>query len=198
MNTYENKINCYPNGYLKLIIGCMFSGKTSHIISECMRWKSIGMNVLIINYDLDKRYSDLNRVITHDQNGIDCTMLRNLSDYKVESYEVILINEAQFFEDLRDNVIHWCDVLKKIVIVSGLDGDYQRKKFGQLIDLIPHADDFVKLKAYCVICKDGTHGIFTWKTIDRDPSSVVDIGTNKYIPICRKHYNEQSVQQSVQ
>ena len=193
----SKKINCYPEGYLKLIIGCMFSGKTSSIIAECTRWKSIGMNVLVINYDLDKRYSDKDMAITHDKNGIDCTMLRELSNHNVNDYDVILVNEGQFFGDLKENVLQWCDEMKKIVIVSGLDGDYLRKPFGQILELIPYADDYIKLKAYCVMCKDGTEGIFTWKTIDRDPQAVVDIGTDKYIPVCRKHYNDNNKQKVI-
>jgi len=186
----EKKIKCFPNGYFKMVIGCMFSGKTSHIIGEYMRYRSIGMNVLVINYDLDTRYSEKSLILTHDKKGIDCTMLHKLSDYDVSSYDVILINEAQFFEDLAINVLKWCDDMKKIVIISGLDGDYARKPFGQIVELISHADEYIKLRAYCTMCLDGTEAIFTWKTTDRNPNSVVDIGTDKYIPVCRKHYNE--------
>lgn len=188
----EKKIRCHPNGYLKIVIGSMFSGKTTHIIGEYARYRSIGLNVLVINYDLDTRYSVKPLLVTHDRNGIDCTMVHELSNLDVIMYDVILINEAQFFGDLKNNVLIWCDKMKKIVIVSGLDGDYKREPFGQIVELISNADEYIKLKAYCTECRDGTEAIFTWKHTDRvhDSNSVVDIGTDKYIPVCRKHYNQ--------
>lgn len=201
-NDCENKINLtktgtiiknvsYSNGYLKIIIGCMFSGKTSYIINECNKWNSIDKNVLMINYSEDKRYSDKDMVINHDLYGIDCIMLDKLANLKdILDYDVILINEGQFFKDLKYHANYWSDVLKKIVIVSGLDGDYLRGKFGEIIDLIPDCDEIVKLTAYCSTCKDGTSAIFTWK-IKNELQKQIDIGgIDKYIPLCRKHYNE--------
>lgn len=187
----------YPDGYLKLVMGCMFSGKTTYIIRECKKWQSINKNVLMINYAMDKRYSDKDKVVSHDRLSVDCVMVDKFTDklnLMIENYDVILINEGQFFSDLRKNVKYWCDELKKIVVVSGLDGDYIRGKFGEITDLIPDCDDLIKLKAYCSICKDGTDAIFTWKVIDNpaNPKKVlIDIGTDKYVPLCRKHYNEE-------
>lgn len=183
----------YSNGYLKIIIGCMFSGKTSYIISEYNKWNSIDKNVLMINYSDDKRYSDKNMVINHDLYGTNCVMLEYLTHLKnISDYDVILINEGQFFKDLKYYAKYWTDVLKKIVIVSGLDGDYLRGKFGEIIDLIPDCDEIIKLTAYCSMCKDGTSAIFTWK-IKNDLPGIYQIdigGIDKYIPLCRKHYNE--------
>jgi len=188
--SHEKKIRCHPNGYLKIVIGCMFSGKTTYIIGEYARYRSIGLNVLVINYDLDTRYSIKPLLMTHDRKSIDCMMIDKLSDVDVKAHDVILINEAQFFGDLKKNVLKWCDEMKKIVVVSGLDGDYKREPFGQIIELISNADEYIKLKAYCTECRDGTEAIFTWKHTDRVPSAVVDIGTDKYIPVCRNHYNQ--------
>lgn len=186
----------FPNGYLKIVTGCMFSGKTSYIIRECKKWQSIGKQVLMINYALDRRYSDQDKVVSHDKYSIDCMMIDNFSPKlteKIKVYDVILINEGQFFADLRVNVQHWCDEMKKIVVVSGLDGDFMRGKFGEILDLIPDCDDHIKLKAYCSMCKDGTDAVFTWKVKDRpsDCNVVVDIGVDKYVPLCRKHYNQE-------
>jgi thymidine kinase len=186
----------FPDGYLKLVIGCMFSGKTSYIIRECKKWQSIGKNVLMINYALDTRYTNQNKVVSHDKYSIDCMMVDKFSSKlskKIEMYDVILINEAQFFSDLRSYAKHWCDDLKKIVVVSGLDGDYLRGRFGEILDLIPDCDELIKLKAYCSFCKDGTDAIFTWKIKDNptDVDVVIDIGSDKYVPLCRKHYNNE-------
>jgi thymidine kinase len=190
-----NKI-AFPNGYLKIVTGCMFSGKTTYIIHECKKWQSIGKHVLMINYALDIRYGDQDKIISHDKYSIDCMMIDRFTpklSKKIEDYDVILINEGQFFPNLRMNVQHWCDELKKIVVVSGLDGDFMRGKFGEIVELISDCDDHIKLKAYCSMCKDGTDAVFTWKIKDRsdDCIVVVDIGTDKYVPLCRKHYNQE-------
>lgn len=192
----RRKFLVFPNGYLKIVTGCMFSGKTTYIIRECKKWQSIGKHVLMINYALDRRYSDQDKVVSHDKYSVDCMMVDKFTpklSKKIESYDVILINEGQFFPDLKVNVHHWCDELKKIVVVSGLDGDFMRGKFGEILDLIPDCDDHIKLKAYCSMCKDGTDAVFTWKVKDRptDCNVVVDIGTDKYVPLCRKHYNQE-------
>lgn len=190
-NSYSNqeKNITNSNGYLKIVTGCMFSGKTSYIIRECKKWQSIGKNVLIINYDLDRRYSEKDQIVSHDKFKIDCVMISEL-DIDISEYDVVLINEAQFFSQLKDHVNYWCDELKKIVVVSGLDGDYLRGKFGEVLDLIPYCDEFIKLKAYCSICKDGTDAIFTWKTSNNtDIKNIVEIGVHNYVPLCRKHYN---------
>jgi thymidine kinase len=113
----------------------------------------------------------------------------------LNNYDVILINEGQFFNKLRDNVLNWCDRMKKIVVVSGLDGNFKRGKFGEMVDLIPDCDEIIKLKAYCSLCKDGTEALFSWKTTKNN--NLIDIGTDNYIPLCRYHYNKQKKMLSV-
>ena len=161
----------YPHGYLKIVIGCMFSGKTTYIINECRKWQRLGKRALIINYALDKRYSDEDKVMSHDKIGIDCLMMENLTFDRLErssvhTYDIVLINEGQFFPNLKDQVKYLVDDLKKIVVVSGLDGDFLRGRFGEILDLIPDCDELIKLKAYCPKCSNGTEAIFTWKTED--------------------------------
>ena len=109
-------------------------------------------------------------------------------DGKVQDYDVIMINEAQFFVGLRENVIRWCDVLKKVVIVSGLDGNFMREKFGEQIDLVPHCDKVKKLTAFCSMCNNGNKAIYTWKLEDNQTTNI-EVGTDKYIALCRQHYN---------
>ena len=190
----KRNINLFPDGYLKLVVGCMFSGKTTYIINECKKWQSIGKQVLMINYNLDIRYSNQDKIISHDQYSIDCVMIDKLTQKltkQVELYDVILINEGQFFSELKLYVNHWCDELKKIVVVSGLDGDFTRSIFGEIIDLIPNCDDYVKLKAYCSTCKDGTCAIFTWKIKDRPIVSLI----LELINMC--HYVENTTMMNV-
>ena len=107
------------NNYLRLIIGPMFSGKTSHLINVyhnfSNKYADQNINILVINYDLDKRYSD-NSLSNHDGVCIPCTFCKELNDIdekSVEEAHIILINEGQFFIDIYDKVKHWVDILKK-------------------------------------------------------------------------------------
>jgi thymidine kinase len=182
----SNENNC---GYLELIMGCMFSGKTSCLLTKVNKLRSIGINPLIINSAINTR--DENCVLNnHDKQKIECITLKKLSDINIDilnSYSHILIDESQFFSDLKISVIYWCDILKKKISVFGLDGDFRREKFGEIIDLIPFADDVIKNKGYCAICKNTTPSLFSSRiTLDND-QTLIGSG-DKYIPVCRNHY----------
>ena len=100
-------------------------------------------------------------------------------------YESIFIDEAQFFPDLYDIVKILVDTHKKHVVIAGLDGDSNRKEFGDILKLIPISDSVDKLTAYCSKCNNGTIALFSKKIIDNGVK--IDIGNN-YIPVCRNHY----------
>ena len=175
---------------LTLKIGCMFSGKTSEIIHIVNRLSVIDKEILLINSSLDDRYVK-NSICSHNQNKIDCISVQKLEDINTELYskcEYIIVDEAQFFEDLYDFVTVAVDINNKHVIIVGLNGDFNRKNFGEIYKLYPLADKIDLLTAMCSICKDGTKAIFS-KKITED-NNVIDVGTNdKYIPVCRKCYN---------
>jgi len=101
--------------------------------------------------------------------------------------DVILINEGQFFEDLYKVVV---DLLKenKKVYVCGLDGDFERKKIGQILDLIPLCDKVTKLTSLCSICRDGTPGIFSMRLTDE--KSQILVGVDNYAPVCRNCFSK--------
>ena len=136
-------------------------------------------------------------VSTHDKIMAPCIQTTNLSNIwwfdkdkssldnyiKVQNSDVILINEGQFFEDLYEVVN---DMLKcnKRVYVCGLDSDFERKKFGQILDLIPICDKVVKLTSLCSKCKDGTPAIFSMRLTKEKQQTLV--GSDNYIPVCRK------------
>mgnify|MGYP001066393108 CR=1 FL=1 len=175
---------------LKIIIGCMFSGKTSEVMREYTRWNNIGKKAIIINYYEDERYGTDNYVYNHDLNKKPCIKTKNLNDVSKDilmENDVILINEGQFFSDLFDFCLLWCETHHKNIIVSGLDGDYLRKPFGQIYLLIPLADQVIKLKSFCKKCNDGTQAIFSKRISDEKDDIVIGAG-EKYIPVCRKHY----------
>ena len=100
--------------------------------------------------------------------------------------KVVLINEAQFFPDLEDNVKLMLKE-KKQVYVAGLDGDFEQKKFGQILELIPLCDKFTKFTSLCAMCKNGTPAIFS-KRLTKEKEQMI-IGSDNYLPVCRSCYN---------
>lgn len=175
-------------GSLELIVGNMFSGKSSELIRRINREKSIRKRILVINYSLDNRYSPFG-VVTHDQIKVNCLKVSKLSDIPKESltdYDSFFIDEAQFFVDIYQFVVDLVDNYHKHVVVSGLDGDFNRQPFGDLLKLVPMADSIMKLKSYCVRCCNGTMAPFSKKIVESN--NVIDIGSENYIPVCRFHY----------
>ena len=175
-------------GYLELIIGPMYSGKTSKLLEIYKQCKFCNIGVSIINHSIDNRYHDT-MVSSHDKIMAPCLQAKNLNDIwndELKNSDVILINEGQFFEDLYEVVV---DMLKhnKRVYVCGLDSDFERKKFGQILDLIPLCDKVNKLTSLCSLCRDGTPGIFSMRLTTETEQTVV--GSDNYIPVCRKCYS---------
>jgi len=180
-------------GTIHVVIGCMYSGKTSYIIKEYKKWKSIGKKVICINNKFDNRFGIENQkfVCSHDlvkEQCYECLKLNDLDESLLNNVDVILINEGQFFEDLIPFCMKWCEEKDKNIIVCGLDGTFDRNSFGQMLELIPKAESVIKLSAFCSICKDGTAAPFSLRLSDEKDKII--IGTNNYIPVCRKHYCE--------
>jgi thymidine kinase len=186
---FDTEYTTIFNGRLELIIGNMFSGKSTELIRRINREKSINKKIIVINYFEDNRYSS-NSVTTHDQTKVNCLKLRRLSDFDtnfISQYDSFFIDEGQFFPDLYIFVKNLVDNCRKHVIVSGLDGDSNRHPFGEMVRLIPICDTLVKLHAYCKKCNNGTFAPFTMRL--NESKDVIDIGgSNKYIPVCRTHY----------
>ena len=176
------------NGSLELIIGPMFSGKSTELIRQIRRRKTINKKVLVIKPAIDTRYN--NKLTSHNFESENCVVLDNLKDIEtdeINKHDTIVIDEGQFFTDLKENVINWVDTQNKDVIIGGLDGDFERKPMGQILDLIPHADKYTKLRALCKICNDGTDAIFSKRKINVSNNILIG-GEESYIPVCRKHY----------
>jgi thymidine kinase len=178
--------------YLEIILGPMFSGKTSRLVEIYRQCKFCNIGISVINHTIDDRYDNV-LLSTHDKVKIPCIKtnklldLWNKEDNAVEISEVILINEGQFFPDLYDFVVMALKKGKKIY-VCGLDGDFERKKFGEILDLIPLCDNVVKLSSLCSTCMNGTPGIFSKRiTLEKEQTIV---GSDNYIPVCRSCYEK--------
>ena len=195
------------SGYLEIILGPMFSGKTSRLVEIFKQCKFCNMSVAVINHCIDNRYDD-ELLSTHDKIMIPCIKTERLFDiwtdsidmednvaviprikdkFKVATSDVILINEGQFFPDLEEFVKCLLSENKQVYI-CGLDGDFERKKFGQILDLIPLCDKVHKLSSLCSLCKNGTKGIFSMRLTSEKEQTVV--GSENYIPVCRTCYEK--------
>lgn len=198
--TYTNAlpttaIQTNKEGYLELILGPMFSGKTStlkKIYDQCIY---CNIPIMVINYSADNRYCDASMMSTHDKVMIPCikstTILEILENHKdmLDSAEVILINEGQFFSDIS-HVVELVETRHKRVYICGLDGDFQKNKIGSLLDLIPHCDNVYKLKSLCSECRSGKPGLFSYR-ITNEKDQVV-IGVENYKPVCRSCFERLS------
>lgn len=177
-----------PEGYLELILGPMFSGKTTQLIQHYKKFTYIGKKTVVINYAEDKRYHD-SMLSTHDKIMIPCLFAKTLTEIWSQqklAYDVFIINEGQFFSDLYSVVLDMVENHQKTVYICGLDGDFKRQKFGQILDLIPYCNRVEKLNSLCAICKNGKPGIFSHR-MTQEKDQVV-IGSDNYQPLCRTCY----------
>ena len=140
-------------GWIEVICGSMFSGKTEELIRRLKRVKIANLKVEIFKPTIDTRYDKTN-IVSHDENAILSTPVDNSQTILIlaQDVDVVGIDEAQFFDD---QITHVCEqlALKGIrVIVAGLDMDYLGKPFGQMPYLLSIADYITKLHAICVKC----------------------------------------------
>lgn len=160
-DTLDDPIPNLPG--LDLIVGPMYSSKTTDLLRRLFVSSAVGFKSLYINHTLDNRNQDA-EYSTHNplykqkmeaENGVvmrSLSQLDQLSDAELHEFQIIGIDEGQFFPDLKKGVLRMVEVLGKHVIVSGLNGDSNRQPFGQILDLIPYADHISKLSSYCQRC----------------------------------------------
>jgi len=181
------------SGYLEVILGPMFSGKTSKLVEIYKQYIVCNIQILVLNHSEDIRYSHT-EMMTHDLVALTCiqstTVAAVLNDniHLFEGTEplAVFINEGQFFPDLYKTVYRMVYEFNASVFVAGLDGDFKQEKFGQILDLIPICDKVYKLHSLCVKCKDGTKAIFSHR-INLECDDQKQIGADEaYIPLCRK------------
>jgi thymidine kinase len=180
------------SGKLELIIGPMYSGKSSCLISRIRQHEILGMSIMVLTHSSDTRYSDDAKVSSHDKVHIDATncvaLLPILDTDEYKTAEVVCVEEAQFFEDIYEFVVKAVEEHQKHLIVSGLDGDFQRQPYRQILDLIPLADIVERKNALCIQCRDGTLASFSKRIVSSEDRLLIG-GKNTYIPVCRFHYN---------
>jgi thymidine kinase len=173
-------------GWIEVICGSMFSGKTEELIRRLKRAKIAGQRVEIFKPKLDTRY-DAIKVVSHDANAIDATpipkpnkMLENL-----EGVQVIGIDEAQFFDNTLTDVCQKLALSGIRVIIAGLDMDYRGKPFGAMPHLLAVAEYITKVHAICQQC--GNLATHSYRKA-QDQSAILLGEKDSYEPRCRTCY----------
>lgn len=182
----EPNISGERRGFIEVICGSMFSGKTEELIRRLKRVKFANLKVEIFKPAIDTRYDELN-IVSHDTNAIQSTPVEHSQKILLmaQGADVIGIDEAQFFDDGLPDV---CDNLayKGIrVIVAGLDMDFTGRPFGQMPFIMAKADYVTKLHAICVKC--GNIANYSYRKIPDDDQVMLG-AMDVYEPRCRKCY----------
>jgi thymidine kinase len=173
-------------GWIEVVCGSMFSGKTEELIRRLKRAKIANLKVEIFKPALDKRYDEL-RIVSHDTNAIQSTPIDNSQKILLlaQGADVIGIDEAQFFDE---ELPHVCDALALRgvrVIVAGLDMDYLGNPFGPMPSLLAKADFVTKVHAICVIC--GNIANYSYRKVPNDDQVMLG-ELDVYEPRCRVCY----------
>ncbi|GAB6876076.1 thymidine kinase [Thermaerobacter litoralis] len=183
-------------GYLEVITGGMFSGKTEELLRRVQRARIARRRVFLCKPDLDHRYRR-DAVASHDGRDLEAVVIPADRPQDIPARaagaaaEVVGIDEAQFFAPaIVPAVLEMVEAGMR-VIVSGLDMDFARRPFGPMPELMALADEVVKLKAICVVC--GEPATFTQRLIGGRPAApddpVILIGGHEsYEPRCRRHH----------
>jgi thymidine kinase len=175
-------------GWIEVICGSMFSGKTEELIRRLNRAKIARQRVEIYKPVIDNRY-DEEKVVSHDETAIKSTPVHAASQILLLANEVdvVGIDEAQFFDNELASV---CNLLANDgvrVIVAGLDMDYRGNPFGPIPALMATAEYVTKVHAICIRCGNLAH--YSYRTV-KDDNLVVLGETESYEPLCRKCYME--------
>ncbi|XP_040438183.1 thymidine kinase, cytosolic [Falco naumanni] len=181
-----------PRGQIQVIFGPMFSGKSTELMRRVRRFQLAQHRCLLVKYTKDTRYCS-SGVSTHDKNIMEALPACLLKDVYQEalSSAVIGIDEGQFFPD----IVEFCEMMAnagKTVIVAALDGTFQRKAFGSILNLVPLAESVVKLNAVCMECY--REASYT-KRLGAEREVEVIGGADKYHSVCRTCYFRKRPQQ---
>ena len=185
----ENTVNRKEQlGWIEVICGSMFSGKTEELLRRLKRARFANQHVLIFKPQTDVRYS-VKKVVSHDANEIMSTPVENATDIlsKVNHADVVAIDEAQFFDD---DIIAVCNHLANNgirVIVAGLDMDFKGNPFGPMPHLMAIAEFVTKVHAICT--KTGNLAHFSHRTSENDDLVLLGERT-EYEPLSRAAFNK--------
>lgn len=164
---------------ITLYMGPMFSGKTSALIGHYVQDKTIAFK-----YTADKRYSDT-AIVSHDGLCIPATSCLQLPPHVEGSYEIVLVDEGQFFGNLREAAQAYSSFGLKVYI-SALNGTSELSPWAAVSEVVPICDDVVHLKArLCMCCRKRQAPFTAIKKGTQKKDQIVIGGADKYEPVCR-------------
>ena len=175
-------------GWIEVVCGSMFSGKTEELLRRIKRAKFANQKILLVKPSVDKRYSD-KKVVSH-QGSSQEAILVNSSKEILEVWKkerVVAIDEAQFFDE---DIVEVCNTLAKNgarVIIAGLDMDFKGVPFGPMPKLLAIAEYVTKVHAVCLSC--GNLAQFSHRIV-KDQKQVMLGAVEEYEPLCRDCYNK--------
>ncbi len=174
-------------GKIEVIYGCMFSGKTEELIRRVEIAKTAGLSIAVFKHSIDNRYAKRS-IASHNLNTIPATPVKssNLILVPGSNHQVVVIDEAQFFDEALPDI---CIALasKKIrVIIAGLDIDYKEQPFGPMPKLMAIADELTRLYAVCVKC--GAPATISYRTALSENKILIG-EKESYEPRCKSCYD---------
>jgi thymidine kinase len=178
-------------GWIEVVTGCMYSGKTEELNRRVRRAQYAKQPIRVFKPAVDNRYSD-NEAVSHSGSRVEAVSVSQTSDIwdRSKGFDVIAIDEAQFFdESLVEVCQHLADSGKR-VIVAGLDLDFRGVPFGCIPRLLAVAEQVTKLHAVCVQC--GNHASRSQRIVDA-PQQVLVGGESAYEARCRKCWSPEPV-----
>lgn len=184
----EPHIRGERRGWIEVVCGSMFSGKTEELIRRLKRAKIANLNVEIFKPTIDTRYDEV-KIISHDTNAIQSTPIDNSQKILLmaQDADVIGIDEAQFFDEELPKVCDELALRGVRVIVAGLDMDYLGNPFGPMPSLLSKADYITKVHAICVKC--GNIANYSYRKVPNDDQVMLG-EMDVYEPRCRICYNQ--------
>ena len=175
-------------GWIEVITGCMFSGKSEELIRQIRRAELARQKVKVFKPKMDDRYSK-NEVASHNNNKSPSTVIEDPLEIlrQVDAYtQVVGIDEAQFFSDEIIQVAHQLAEEGKRVIVAGLDTDWRGQPFGPMPQLLAQAEVINKQYAICMVC--GEPATRTQRLVG-DKENILVGSTEAYEARCRRHFD---------
>lgn len=181
---------------LEIVLGPMFSGKSSYALAYIRKQSAIGRSVIAVKPTSDTRYSSNDEIVTHDRERIPCitwnTETPLTPNERFTNADCIVVEEAQFFQGLYNWVKYYMRGHHKHIVLLGLDGDASQRGFDELLSCIPLADKLTKRLALCHVCRDGTEAPYSrYRPNANQSGGQIDVGgAEKYQAVCLKHIDE--------
>lgn len=170
-------------GWIEIITGPMFSGKTEELLRRLKRAIIANKKTVIFKPAVDTRYSQ-DEIVSHDQNALKSIVISRAIQIveQIDNADVIGIDEAQFFNDAIVEIVQYLAFKGKRIIIAGLDMDSDGKPFGPMPKLLASAEFVTKLQAICMEC--GSLATHSYR-ISGEKEHILLGAQDKYKPLCR-------------